>query len=315
MATEVNVDVPALLARLDIPHDRRGGELWALCPSHDDHRPTNWSINAETGVHNCFSCGFGGDYVALVVHVLALSRSLARDWIAGASGVAISRNGGTLALTAPEPRQLDACTLPAGVKGMGRPLDAWPTPVRRYIEKRELAGQVVRWGVGYALSGREAGRIVFPARNQKGRLLCYNGRSFTNQTPKYLRPSNGEPWDRSAIFGEQHWPDDRQFLLVSEGEINALANERACPPGRIDLGIAALVGSNLHDQQVGKLSTFANIIVISDPDVAGDKLWSAVRSKLARWATLQRVTLSVEDGDSADCDPAKLCDMIERATT
>lgn len=314
----MSIDVPALLERLEIRYDRRGDELWARCPAHDDRRPS-WSINATSGIHHCFPCSFGGKPVDLVEAVLGLSRAEARDWLRGSGTIGATRDGQALALRPPDQQLKRACMLPAGVKGIGQEFERWPTPVRRYVERRGFAIQVRRWGIGYALSGKQAGRIVFPTRDRDGRLLCYNGRSFLDDDgPKYRRPGRDEAWDRSAVFGEQHWPDDRRTVLVTEGEINALAVERTL--GQIQVcwwlttGIAALAGSNLLDQQVCKLSTFDRLFVISDPDDAGDKLWAALQSKLGRWASLRRVRLNNEDGDAAEMSTDKLAAMIRQET-
>lgn len=71
----------------------RGSEILALCPGHkeitgkEDHNPS-WWINAETGAHICFSCGFKGSLWSLI----ATSQNLkdanglldyadAKDWL------------------------------------------------------------------------------------------------------------------------------------------------------------------------------------------------------------------------------------------
>lgn len=64
--------VKAVLANLNIEVEReRGDEITALCPGHElrtgkvDQNPS-WSINTETGVHHCFSCGYKGNLLTLV---------------------------------------------------------------------------------------------------------------------------------------------------------------------------------------------------------------------------------------------------------
>jgi hypothetical protein len=45
--------------------DRRGGNIWACCPFHDDENPS-FNMNPESGLWNCFSgCG-GGSLVDFV---------------------------------------------------------------------------------------------------------------------------------------------------------------------------------------------------------------------------------------------------------
>ena len=65
--------VEKVLTALGIEPDYvRDDEVFALCPGHlentgrEDTR-ASWSVNAESGVHFCFSCGFSGNLVSLVV--------------------------------------------------------------------------------------------------------------------------------------------------------------------------------------------------------------------------------------------------------
>jgi 5S rRNA maturation endonuclease (ribonuclease M5) len=68
----------AVLYKLNInPEFERGDELTAICPGHEirtgkyDNNPS-WSINTESGVHHCFSCGYKGNLLTLVAEQLAL---------------------------------------------------------------------------------------------------------------------------------------------------------------------------------------------------------------------------------------------------
>lgn len=67
-------DIQQALIRLGIDTDQRNSELLGLCPMHfertgrTDANPS-WSMNAETGVHHCFSCGYRGTLVTLVAEI------------------------------------------------------------------------------------------------------------------------------------------------------------------------------------------------------------------------------------------------------
>jgi hypothetical protein len=60
------MDLVPLLSELGLNKIRqRGDEITALCPMHERNlgrpdRNASWGINAETGLHQCFSCGFKG---------------------------------------------------------------------------------------------------------------------------------------------------------------------------------------------------------------------------------------------------------------
>lgn len=87
-------DMERVLTRLDIePINIRGSEILALCPGHkeitgkEDRNPS-WWINAETGAHICFSCGFKGNLWSLIATVQGLKDANgfldyadAKDWL------------------------------------------------------------------------------------------------------------------------------------------------------------------------------------------------------------------------------------------
>jgi hypothetical protein len=67
-------DVEGVLLNMGIDTLQRGDELIGLCPMHlertgrEDSNPS-WSMNVETGVHHCFSCGYKGTLISLVAEV------------------------------------------------------------------------------------------------------------------------------------------------------------------------------------------------------------------------------------------------------
>lgn len=51
---------------------RRGDEITGLCPKHAERtgrqdRHASWSINNDTGLHQCFSCGYAGNLETLFI--------------------------------------------------------------------------------------------------------------------------------------------------------------------------------------------------------------------------------------------------------
>jgi hypothetical protein len=61
-------------------------EALAKCPAHlrllgkEDRHPS-WSVNIETGQHNCFSCGFRGPFYLIAKEMLGCSREDAVAWV------------------------------------------------------------------------------------------------------------------------------------------------------------------------------------------------------------------------------------------
>lgn len=81
-------DIPVAMKDLGIiPEKDNGEEVYALCPGHykrlgrNDRKADNWSVNKETGNHNCFSCGYNGTFLDLVVDVGEMDIWSALRWI------------------------------------------------------------------------------------------------------------------------------------------------------------------------------------------------------------------------------------------
>lgn len=297
------VDIERLLSRFNITTKRHGGELHALCPAHEDRSPS-WSINAHTGVHHCFSCGFGGNVAKLVIRLLNAEQLgwLHRDaweWLRTQGLLADNDEIGLsveLFLSDTRPGRM---IIPSSVKFDS--IGNWPTPARKYIEERQLRGwQIRRWGIGYAVDGRLANRVVFPVRSSAGKLLSYSARTFVGAQPRYLTPSENESPDESALFGEQHWPPvgRRDRIIVVEGAIKALAVERAA--GGF---VAGLLGATQakNPRVASKLATFREAIVLTDSDHAGESAALTLVSALARYVQVRRSSTD-RPVDEADDD-------------
>ena len=88
-------DVESVLLKLGIEASQRRDELLGLCPMHlertgrEDTNPS-WSINVETSVHPCFSCGYKGTLLTLVAEIHEFTTQWgrvdfdkAKEWLRG----------------------------------------------------------------------------------------------------------------------------------------------------------------------------------------------------------------------------------------
>lgn len=83
-------DVPEVARRLGMEVEKRGANLVALCPFHEDTRPSLVLYPRETGRHShyhCFSCHEHGYAVDLVKRVQGLEFRPAVEWLARSLGV------------------------------------------------------------------------------------------------------------------------------------------------------------------------------------------------------------------------------------
>lgn len=285
------VDVEALLARLGISATRKGKELWACCPFHDEDTPSFQIRDTPEdperhGLWRCLgACHDGGTAAELARRVLGFEGEReARSWLASGAVRELPPPIGAVEFVAPRQtgprREID---LPAGVRVA--PLDDWPRAAREYAEGRGMTeAQRARYGVGYAVDGRLAGRIVFPWREPDGRVRGWTARAFLPSLRKHDEPAAEDGAPLGWVLGSEGWPPvgERRAVVVVEGAWDGLAVERAT-----GLPWGAARGSNLLPAHAARLATFPEVVVAGDPDAAGRRFAEALRAALGRWSKLR----------------------------
>lgn len=309
------IDVVKLLERFEIDAKPRGVELWAWCPFHSERTPS-WQMRNEPGapehgLWRCYGCGVRGNVITLAAAMLGITNAEAFEWLQGSGLVENAVPLHVRVVTGPA-RTLRGFKLPKGV--IFTPLEQWVTPAKRYaIERGITPEQVERYGIGYSVGGVLGCRIVFPIRDGAGRVVSYTGRTFAGESPRYKNPGEDEGADLGAVWGEELWPKpgERDLLVVTEGSINGLAVERAMPLCGFQATIGAACGSSLMPGAIARICSWPRVIVASDNDPAGDKMWKALQGG-ARWTRFARVEFPLkQDAQALPCD--MLATLIDRA--
>jgi hypothetical protein len=308
------LDIPKLLHALGIEATQRGREWVALCPNpkHHDRHPS-WRIkdsplSSKHGFHKCHPCGFGGGPAELVRVVRDFAEiSSALQWLKD------FRKGEQ------EEEQVDAFrweTMSLTKRAFVLPpevvveeLSEWPSVIREYAQLRGITEeQVERYGIGYAVFGKLAGRIVLPARDVHGAPRNYTSRSFVGHQKRYLAADISEKPDLGCMFGEQFWPPTarRRAVVVLEGAINGLTVDRAVP----ELPFGVIDGSEPRPAHFMKLATFPQVYILTDPDKAGAKAAETLAMGLGRHSIVTRVTLP-PGVDAQAAGDAKVKELLE----
>ncbi len=295
------IDVGRLLEVLGVEAKRVGLNRVARCPfpDHEDRDPS-FKIRDQPGndrhaLYVC-SCGRGGSARTLVHDLAGIGWDELEGWFK-AQGVEGEEAGLDAAVVievgAAEARRV--FRMPA--EAAFRPFDRWPSPVRRYAERRGItAEQAERWGIGYAVDGRLRGRLIIPVRDEHGRLASYMARAFDGAEKRYLTPSREEGPDDGAMFGAERWGAERRTVVLCAGALKCLAAERAGATA-----VAAVGGSQLQPIQVAALATFEQVVILPDADDAGEGVAADAYAALARW----RRVVKVELGRDADEVPTE----------
>lgn len=258
LANLVPRDIFAALDALGIDAEQAGDEAKALCPNpdHNDSKPS-WSCNLDTGMHHCFSCGYGGSFVYLVGCMLGLTRADSETWVQDrkVKDVAAGHIGPRVSVPKRAVQVSEA--------------DMWrftepPAKARasRGLTLNACTMYDVRWDNEHEL-------WITAVRDKHGRLLGWqekNDRQFNNR-PKHLVKSG-------SLYGYGLLPQGGTALLV-ESPLDCPFTLPGCPVGVVPV---SSYGASVSGEQVALLRARAGRIILAlDNDKAG---WRSV-GKLA----------------------------------
>ncbi len=296
------VDLVELVGR-SVSLKRVGRSYKGLCPFHGEKTPS-FHVNPDRGSYYCFGCQEGGDVFAFLMKVENLTfaeaaRSLARD-----CGIEIPETGGGAggvsegAFAANEIAQAAyraAIALPGNpaaaylaTRGLGAEEaerfeigfapDRWDTVARVLAERGvqaqtgEKAGLLAPRQSGNGFYDRLRGRLTFPIRDARGRVIGFGGRALSaGQEPKYLNtPESPVFHKREAFYGLSAAlaairRADR--AVVVEGYFDRIAVARA----GLD-EVVATCGTSLTEDHARNLSRRTrNVVLLFDGDEAGQR--------------------------------------------
>ena len=290
-----------------VPNLKRSGRSWkANCPFHNERTPS-FIVDPVRNSWHCFgACSTGGDVIEFVRRVEGLDFKEALARCAERAGVEVraptrrereQREEHERLLSANEAAavfyqaQLDG---PAGADALAyaerRGLD---TAARR---DWQLGYAPDRWGdltehlrargfsdaelvaAGLAIEGerghydRFRGRLIFPIRDERGRLTSFGGRALgDDQEPKYLNTPQTPLFDKSGTMygldraGSEARRADR--LIVVEGYMDVIACHQA---GLAN--VAASMGTAITERQMRLVKRFTpNVVLALDADNAGSE--------------------------------------------
>jgi len=292
-------DIVELVGRT-VALKRAGRSYKGLCPFHDEKTPS-FHVNPDRGGYYCFGCQEGGDVFSFLMKVEGLAfveavRSLARDL-----GIEVPETGGAGSATEPLFGALDkaqqtyrACYAEAGGDAAaywaGRGLspeeaehfevgfapDAWDT-LATALERAgvpakvgETAGLLAPRQSGKGHYDRLRGRLVFPIRDARGRVIGFGGRAMgEGQEPKYLNtPESPVFRKREAFYGLPHALAairQNDCAVVVEGYFDRIALARAGVEESL-----ATCGTSLTEGHARALRRRTrNAVLLYDGDEAG----------------------------------------------
>ncbi|MSR03673.1 MAG: DNA primase [Gemmatimonadetes bacterium] len=273
---------------------KRAGSDWrGPCPFHGGtHR--NFAVVPKKGLYYCYVCHAAGDVFTYLMKRFGMDYPTAVKDVARRVGITIPERG---AREGPDPREPLYGAMGVAEEWFAARLrdGADADHARRYLESRDIPLPVAaEWGLGYAPTDRSfaaamkqiglderllldvgllvkrddgtvnprfRGRLLFPIKDQRGRVVAFGGRILGSGEPKYLNSPESPIFHKGNTLYNLHLAKgairkEGQVILV-EGYFDAL---RLYAAG-IEHVIAPL-GTALTSDQAALLKRFAPLVVL-----------------------------------------------------
>jgi DNA primase len=342
------VDLVDLVGRF-VTLKKAGRNYTGLCPFHNEKTPS-FNVNPDRQAYYCFGCQEGGNAISFLMKVESLSFPEAARALAAQVGIQIPESGGSgerglaerlieandvaqaayrAALAAPgnpalgylTQRGIDAATIERF--GIGFAPDRWDTVVSRLRERGiaaelgERAGLIARRESGGHYD-RLRGRVTFPIRDARGRILGFGGRALDpNEAAKYLNtPESPIYRKRECFYGFPFALDPIRRggrVVVVEGYFDLIALHRAGVEATL-----ATCGTALGSEHALNLKRRTKeVVLFFDGDEAGQRaMQRALAVLLPEGLRLSAAVLPAgEDPDSflRSAGPQALAELVTRA--
>lgn len=297
-------DIVELIGR-SVALKRRGKDYVGLCPFHQEKSPS-FAVSPGKRMFYCYGCKAGGDAITFVMKRDRIEFIDALRQLGAQAGLEMPRNGVSKQKSGEKQALLD---MQSAACSFFEKLLAHPemgSAARAYLAKRQInAESIQRFQIGFAADAwdsllrgpvgrkfqpqllaagglvkpREKGegfydvfrnRLMFPIRDENGRVIAFGGRVLADEQPKYLNSPETALFSKSrSVFGldlaRQKMVETRTAVVV-EGYTDVIVAHQ--------FGVTNVVsplGTALTEQHVSMLRRFADrIVLLFDADTAGD---------------------------------------------
>lgn len=312
---------------------QRGRDLWGCCPFHSEKSPS-FHLTPSTGLWYCFGCHKHGDLFDYVMEREHLEFLDAVRYLADRAGIELAEDARSLGPR--RGRLIEALGAAAEHYNtlLLRTRVAGSDEARSYLAGRSFGSALCRsWGIGYApgraslvsrlrqlgysnaeilacdlaversgrLQDRFFNRVMFPIRDEQGRVVGFGGRVIGDGKPKYLNTKETSVFHKSKhLFGLDRAKEAitaRGQAIVTEGYTDVIALHEA----GYQQAVAAL-GTALSLDHVRLLERFGarDIICMFDGDAAGQKAAELSVQHMAKTRAEMRCVVLPDNLDPAD---------------
>ncbi len=315
---------------------KSGRHFVARCPFHSEKSPS-FHVSPERGTYHCFGCGVGGDIFSFIQAIDGVEFKDALKTLAERAGVELvpenpqkktERDELVAVIEAATtyyehqlPNMVDATSYleRRGVTketikkwrigyAPGPPLAGWRELKTHLINEKFLPGTMLKAGlIKSAEGGKEPfdtfrDRIMFPLRDQSGRVVGFSGRILTKDSdaPKYVNSPETELYHKSELlYGydmAKHGIRNLGFWIIVEGQFDVVMSHQAGYTNTVAVSGTALTLH--HVQLLERLST--KVVLALDSDKAGIAAMKKSADLMLRRGIDVKVAAMPDGADPAD---------------
>lgn len=309
-----------LLVRVDIvdlidthlPLKKTGSNYMARCPFHTE-KTASFSVSRNKQMYHCFGCGVSGNAISFLMDYSHLGFVEAVEDLAAFVGVDVPREAGEAFVAAAKQdfSGIYQALEQAAAYYASQLRNAPGLAAREYLARRGVADEVVRdYQLGFAPQSWDAllrkfgrdvlvdagllvlkedggaydrfrGRLMFPIRDKRKRVIGFGGRVLDDSLPKYLNSPETAVFSKGKeLYGLCELLQNNarpERILVVEGymDVIALAQHGIC-------NAVATLGTATSKTQIELLFRFTSEVVFCfDGDNAGRQAaWKATEAAL-----------------------------------
>ena len=314
---------------------KKAGKIYkGLCPFHEEKTPS-FTVEPTKGFYHCFGCGAHDTAIGFLMNYDNLGFVEAVEELADKLGLEMPTSE-----VSPGPDQDDKYNLyrilgeadqiyrkalrenqtaikylqkrgidgaAAGRFAIGYAPEGWDTVLKALAQNEEQADALIKAGL---VIENETGRrydrfrdrVMFPIRDQRGRVIGFGGRVLGKGEPKYMNSPETPVFHKGrALYGlheaRQH-PGRAREIVVVEGYLDVVSlAQHGIEPAVATLGTATTTD---HIRQLTRLSD--RVIFCFDGDRAGRAAaWRAAENALPHaGGQVELVFLLIPEGEDPD---------------
>ena len=300
-----------------VPLKKAGKNHKACCPFHEEKTPS-FNVNQDKQFYYCFGCTASGTAITFLMEHLRIGFVEAIEDLASRAGMEIPReayNSGDSSSVSNKLYELLESITEYYTNELKNNKNT--NNIINYIKKRNINNETrVEFELGFAPPGwdnlvsnfgksketikllvdagviikndrgsyydRFRNRLIFPIRDQRGRVIGFGGRVLGDETPKYLNSPETQIFQKGrelyGLFQARKASRDLKDIYIVEGYMDVIALAQFGIKN-----VVATLGTAATFEHIGKLFRITNkLIFCFDGDKAGKKAaWRALENSLS----------------------------------